>query len=390
MKGANAAPGPESWAGLLDEFPFAEVFRGHGPVDFTWQAGRSAFLGPEAGATLDALTGRFPALRDWHTLRHGVGKVRDLLRVRRACLVRTLRLPPDAVVLLKAGGKVAVVLSLSGDMALKVERHLFAEHSQRCAVAGDECFLRAGLSPHAPALVSYGKAADGMFHTAWRFVPNRLPLFHTWARANWPGTLQRHLLPILQRLYQANGLELLDGPEWVRSIEGKLAGRTLPAPLCGFWKKTLDSLRCLDAVTPVAMVSGDLQPQNIHYHDGRIVILDWSNDKTAAVALDFFCDLLYPAVREPGGCEARDFWDIIAGCGDSAGATGRTARMCALWRDWLERWLGVRVTSQILSLQLRGMCLDWLVTMNHLWSPAGTLWRNPFPERLLRHESTAP
>ncbi|MCU0780452.1 MAG: hypothetical protein MUF04_05040, partial [Akkermansiaceae bacterium] len=181
------------------------------------------------------------------------------------------------------------------------------------------------------------------------------------------------------RLYQANGLATLNGPAWARSIEDKLAGRLLPAPLRGFWDGTLAQVRRMNAVTPVAMVSGDLQPQNIHFCDGRWVILDWSNDKPAAVAIDFFCELFFAALREPGTGEGVAFWEVVSGRRDPARVSGRAGRMLALWREWLADWLGVRVTTDEVAIQLRGMCLDWLVTMNHLWNPAGTLWRNPFP-----------
>jgi hypothetical protein len=77
--------------------------------------------------------------------------------------------------------------------------------------------------------------------------------------------------------------------------------------------------------------------------------------------------------------EGAEFWEIVSGRRDPAQASGRTGRMLGLWRQWLADWLDVRVTMDVAAIQLRGMCLDWLVTMNHLWNPAGTLWRNPFP-----------
>lgn len=139
-------------------------------------------------------------------------------------------------------------------------------------------------------------------------------------------------------------------------------------------ERDLDRIASLRVpLMPLCMISADLQPQNVHIDGKRCRILDWSNIKPAALITDVLCDVFYRAMATPEATESKKFWQVLADPTASADPASSFGRLCEIWTRWMEEWLRLKISPEVLHFQLRLMCWDWLATMDHPWRDDGSL-----------------
>lgn len=364
---------------LFREFDLADCFTQVSEQILYKDEVRDVFRTACSRQTCDAIFGPFDLFRNWHGLRYGAGRIRSQLRQKRqqpgTVAEPPLILPNDAVVISRSAGQVVVVASSIQQRVVKLETHVHARHFQEIAKHTCEAFRRAGMERHVPALLDSGET-NGIFYAVSEFCPNRPPFFRSIHGRAWPKVLAEKLIPILQGFHLKNGVEVMDGPAWAERLRSKMAGRCIRPEMLPAWERILDELAADFSVRmPLCMISGDLQPQNIHFHQGEIKILDWSNMEQSALITDVFCDIFYRGMVNPETAIAAGFWQFLAGetTFDSLPPVMRDTSY--VWRTWLASWFGIKVDEAMLRTQLRGMCWDWLVTMTHPWLTDGSLWR---------------
>lgn len=370
---------------ILLEFDCNKVFDECTIRRLKFDVAMNALVTQDSRVTRKLLFGSWPGLREWFTLRYGLGKLRACLLASKVNFTSGVSLPPDAVVFVRSTGVVVVVASAAQRRIVKLERHIFAKHSQNCAVKGYHLFRQAGLLDQSPVVIEYGQTDSGIYYTVFSLLPNSPPFFRSRFQNRWPHTLRRYVLPILEQFHLANGLTLIDGPEWSARIILKLSSRILTPQMEGFWNQTISELSVDRTVTPIGYISGDLQPQNIHFANGTPSILDWSCEETAAILIDFFCEIFYGAMRSPDDRSSKEFWEYLGKRRELISCSRKFRLMVQIWMEWIDSWLGRKINPVSMNLHLRGMCLDWLVTMKHPWLPDGRLWRNFFPDYFLAY-----
>jgi hypothetical protein len=377
---------------LLESIPsMSWQFEGVAPRDLKHDPPRGIYATSGADATVAAIFGPMDPLRNWHSPRFALGRLRQhvgaLRSARRARTCGPFELPEDAVVISKNRGRTVVVASESRKLVLKLERHIHVALHQAIACRVDEAFRRAAMSEFIPKLIAQGLLVDGGSYLVSELIPNRPPLFRTLHGGAWPGILAKRVIPILQTFHDRNGCRILTAHEWREQVEEKLDGRRLSPAMQLAWQADWAAIsRCDGLRVPVGMISGDLQPQNIHFSREIPTILDWSNIKDASLMIDVFSDVFYKAMASPKAEAGAVFWRFLSKH-EPLGKLPQVIRDTAsVWTRWMDSWLGIKVDEEILRMQMRGMCWDWLVTMEHPWKHDGSLWRDThFPTEFLEN-----
>ena len=343
--------------------------------------------------TLHRLYGKFSFARDHFSIQHGLGKIGCKFKqsVRDAFApLKTIQLPlpGNPLVFENSGGRVLVVISGAEQCVVKLEDHVHAPKFVEITKKSWDAFKAVGLQGYLPEFLEGGEtSASGVYYTKSRFCPNKPPLFRSLKGKVWPRVLERRVLPILKEFHSRNGFQLLSGTEWAALIKAKYVNRTMPESMCEAWQGSLAKLEAFGGkLMPVGMISADLQPQNIHFYNGKTVILDWSNIETAALLIDVVCDVFYRAMASPETPNSVAYWDFLCDSRSLNQLPKVLQDFYQVWKRWVGDWMGLEVSERMYRHQLEGICWDWMGTMTHPWLQDGSLWRKiRFPERFLNY-----
>jgi hypothetical protein len=366
---------------LLARVDVSQFFPNTAKAPLLFDKWHHCYLTPYAQKTLRSLTGSWPSLRDHQNWKHGVKRISSRL----ASLVLSRNevptniealLPRDAVVLSLTKGQVLVVLSREAGLVLKVQSHIFARAYAEITVKAARAFTEVGMEKIVPALRSAGTLEeDRIYYTVTEFVPNRPPLFGSFNGRFWPGALERHILPLMQEFHTRRGMRVLSGAEWAESLREKFADKELSDACRRALLGTLGKLEADRSLfMPVGMISGDVKPENTHYDGHRWVILDWSNARDTALLPDVLCHFYFMVASSSRKTpETPALLNFLRGAVPGASLPELPHALIEVWRRWMERWLGRKVSEATLRLQIEGSVWDWLGTMTHPWKPEGGL-----------------
>ena len=371
---------------LLSEFDLRHIMEDLHERPLKFDHKKNIFRTRDSIETILALYGKFDLLRDWHGIRFGCGKLRRRFFVEEKSHqpeTEPYYLPQDAVVFSKSNGRTLIILSKIMNMAIKIENHIYAEAYQNIHKRSHDAFVNTGLKDHIPAIISIGKI-DGVHYTVNEFVPREAKLFDSHGGTNWPRHLANTLLPVLRIFHEKNGHELKTASDWGEAIKAKAGDRLDKHPYDKAFQRDINHLDKHDFLIPIGMASGDLQPQNIHFFHESFKILDWSNIKNCGLILDVFCTEFYPAMANPSSRKGVRFWSFLNGHSTIRDMHAEFKMLADVWKIWIRDWLEIEIDDEMLRWQLRGMCWDWLVTMEHPWRPEGGTWSHiKFPDSFL-------
>lgn len=376
---------------LLRHFEDWPVFSSTVQTELFLDSALHLVLAPRGQETLNRLLGSFEYLRDWHSLRHGGGRLLGRLRrTRQSVLSGVAGIPADSVVFRSIFGESVVVASASAGIVVKLAKHVHAAYDLDCVSQSWTRFKAVEEESLLPELLDYGTRPDGTCYTVSRFCECRLPLFRTLKGRHWPETASRVVYPHLQRFHDKEGVTLLTGAEWTQLVESKFQGRSLPDAMTRCRDRVLGQIaQSLSGRVPVGLISGDLQPQNVLVSGNSIRILDWSCTSRSILLIDVLCDIFYRAMASPELESSLQFWNYAAGTCNLSESSPVLQKTAAAWKSWLKAWRQLEVTEADLLLQVQGMCWDWLGSMKHPWLEDGSLWsRIQFGEVFLEKAAT--
>jgi hypothetical protein len=371
---------------VLKEFGDGDIFFGEIP-DISLIKKDKMLSAPHGRKTWRALNGRFIYLRNWHGIRFGFAKIYytllSLLHKNPTTCLGRYKLPDDAIVFAKEYS--LVICSKKENKVIKIEWGLRSELWQKTTIKAYTAFVDAGMGQHTSKILNYGKASSSIHYCSFEFSPNRHPLFRTLHGENWSRNFKEKVLPVILKFHLKNGLELVDGSGWKALIEDKLSERKLPEHLYNACMKDLFSLDSATLKNPICMISGDLQPQNIHFFGNQLKILDWSNMRNASLMIDVFAEVTPMAIHHIKPTpEKITFWKYLSGEIELNQTSAKVRKTIENWQGLMENDFNTTIDEKMLRLSVRGMCWDWLVTKDHLYDLDGTPWRKDiFPASFL-------
>jgi hypothetical protein len=371
---------------LLARIDVSQFFSQTASMPLLFNKRHHCYLTPYSEETLRSLTGSWPSLRDYQNWKHGVRCICShcaslLFSSNEVSTNVQARLPRDAVVLSLTQGQVVVVLSREAGLVLKLQSHIFARAYTEISVEAARVFAEVGMGEMVPALRSAGPLEeDRIYYAVTEFVPNRPPLFSSFNGRFWPGTLEKHVMPLLQEFHTRRGMRVLTGGDWAESIRKKFTDKELDDGCREALAGTLAKLEQNNSMfMPAGMISGDLKPENVHYNGSRWVILDWSNVRECALLPDILCHLFYMVAANAKSPDSVALQRFLRGRTALGNLPKLPQHSLEVWQRWMSRWLGRGVSEPMLRLQIEGSVWDWLGTMTHPWNPAGGLWSHMSP-----------
>lgn len=367
---------------IINKINLSKIFNKLFNQHLTYDNYLNCFCNENSTHVLEKLYGNKSYIKDIMSFRYGVSKIINTIihsvkKKHSPQIFFDLYLPASPLIFASNSGDVTILISAKENIVAKFQSHIYAKKFCEITKKSWEAFKASEMEVYLPEYLAGGETEiAGTYFTKTRFCPNSPPLFRSYKGRAWPRVLASRVLPILRDFHTRNSFRLLDGAEWAQLISGKYENRKMPNSIKDALSGSLEKIKEFPSkLMPVGMISGDLQPQNIHFYQGRTYILDWSNIETAALLIDVVCDVFYRAMSAHKEINSAAYWDFI--CGNrSLNETPRVLQdFFKVWRQWVADWMGFQVDEQIYRLQLEGICWDWLGTMIHPWSPEdNSLW----------------
>jgi hypothetical protein len=203
----------------------------------------------------------------------------------------------------------------------------------------------AGIGHRVPEVVASGKTVNGFYWLVTQLVRNSAvnpPLIGDWL---WRRYLLTHILPELRRFYEIAGVEVLSGRAWLDRFRSELASQALTARL----QKLADLAEAAcqaarDDRIPLALIHGDLKPNNVHRHAGKWWLIDWSMSRRAPLMID-----LWP--NPSNALKNQIFGAWLQGYA-SINTVPRDLRApLDMYAEWQAPWLGIKLDGDALRFQ---------------------------------------
>jgi hypothetical protein len=213
----------------------------------------------------------------------------------------------------------------------------------------------AGIEEHVPALIEHGVFSDGGQWLLTSFAPNTNPLDlpmnpFTSRERLWREWLRWKILPVLQRYYDASGVDDENVDDRLAKLEARLVERKAPEALFSILrmaKQARAESACRHVTT--AMIHNDLNAGHIHRHGRDWWILDWGGAIRSIVSTELTNGYIARPVNTP---ERRAFWNWIGGRLSREQLPRGLRADIELYQDWYARWRKRQLDDQALRCEV--------------------------------------
>jgi len=319
----------------------SELWNARSTVEF--RSVGSSLLGPDYRGTQRRLQGRLPFLRNWPTIRYGMGQIRSVYSpaVHRETAA-SMRLPTDSILFDKWNGDLLIAASASRDQVAKLAAPGLQSQNLKTQASRRETFQGTCLDAHIPRLTHFEcEANDGQALMLAELVPDFGRWFISKPERRLTNFLEKQYTPAVLQFYGETSHEILSLQEWLTRLKERAAQfpeNTELNQIVRQYRAVVEQDSNHDAVfMPVGMVHGDLKLDNLRTAGPQWWLIDWTAPKPMGLVFDFVASYFYEIYRGVVSESALTFWKWLLDGSDQHPIPTKLMACYSAWRKCYQR-----------------------------------------------------
>jgi hypothetical protein len=324
-----------------------------------WDTERKVLSTQHRRAGYRALYGSFPLLRSFakrgamRTRARRAGKLLSPYRWQGPNSIEAA-LPRDAIIVPPVHDVTKlVIVSSASELVLKLT---YDQSEIKNEVANWHLVQKAGIEKHVPRVLGHGETTDGACWLLSQLVPNTNPLGRPLnplvdPRTRWAEWLGRRIFPVLERFFEASGLDMVDAGGVLNELQGTFRRPDMPLQLV----RLVDLADKIGAnVAHRSMIftttHQDLSIGHTHRSGADWWIIDWGSSGRNLTSAAFFRRYIWSPIGED--VNAIGFWAWLGGLTPVPSLPNHLRFELELYLDWYSKWRKTEMDAESLRFQL--------------------------------------